>query len=483
MDKIKNWLNNKLPTGSFTRNVVTLMTGTTFAQALLILMAPILTRLYSPEDFGVFSLYTSILGILAVIACLRYELAIVLPEKDEEAANILVLSTVICIIFSFVVLVLVLLFKKHISTLLGVPQLSFWLWFMPLSLLVAGLSQAFSYWSTRREHFKFLAVRQITQSSVTAVTQISIAHMTNIGVGGLIAGQIAGQAAATGKLARQIYRDEGKKIISCVSEQEMKQMITRYKDLPLYSSWSGILNTASIMMPPLLLGYFFTPAIVGFYALGHRVLSLPMSVIGGAVAQVFFPKATEAQRIGDLEQITFDIFKQLVSIVLVPILLIAIVAPELFAIVFGPEWYVAGEYVKWLSGWIFFQFISSPISILYFVLDKQRTLLVVNTSLLVTRIFVLIMGGIVGNSLLTMKMLGISGGIIYCISCVYILHIAKVSLLKTLKHITKKLIAAIPFAIIPIVTLFIINNALVFIFAAILSGIIFMFITLNKIRK
>lgn len=184
MDKFKNWLNHKLPPGSFIRNVATLMTGTTFAQALLIIIAPILTRLYTPDDFGVFALYTSILGILSVIACLRYELAIVLPEKDEDAANLLVLCLLICSVISLMALVLVALFRDSFALLLSAPKISFWLWFLPASLFLTGTFQALNYWSTRRKQFKRLAIRQITQNSVTAVTQIASGASLNAGAGG-----------------------------------------------------------------------------------------------------------------------------------------------------------------------------------------------------------------------------------------------------------------------------------------------------------
>jgi len=104
--RLAQLIRKRLPEGSFLKNVATLMTGTVFAQALLVLLAPILTRLYDAESFGVFSLYTSIVGFLTVIACLRYERAIVLPEKDEDAANLLALSMLIC--FSMAVITIIL---------------------------------------------------------------------------------------------------------------------------------------------------------------------------------------------------------------------------------------------------------------------------------------------------------------------------------------------------------------------------------------
>ena len=139
---------------------------------MLVLLAPILTRLYDPEAFGVFSLYTSIVGFLAVIACLRYENAIVLPEKDEDAANLLALSMLICFSMAVITIIIVAVCGQDIAELLGSPGLAFWLWFLPLSVIGAGGFLAFNYWSTRRKQFKRLAFRQMTYSSVMLFTQI-----------------------------------------------------------------------------------------------------------------------------------------------------------------------------------------------------------------------------------------------------------------------------------------------------------------------
>ncbi|MBC7074993.1 MAG: oligosaccharide flippase family protein [Syntrophomonadaceae bacterium] len=449
MKRLIEFIQNKLPPGSFARNVVTLMTGTTFAQALMILVAPILTRLYSPGDFGVFALYTSILGILAVIACLRYELAIVLPKKDEDAANLLVLSIIINIGMSLLILILVALFRYPLANLLGAPELAPWLWFMPLSLLAAGMFQAFNYWSTRRKQFKRLAARQITQSTVMAGTQMGFGLVPYLGPGGLIAGNIIGQSVATGRLAGQILKEEGQPVLSSINRANIRQVISRYKDFPMYSTWLSLLNSSSALLPPLLLGYFFNPNVVGFFTLGHRVLSLPMNILGTSIAQAFFPRATEAQRHGNLDIITFEMFKRLLNLIVVPLLLFALIAPQLFAVIFGEQWAESGVYAQWICVWIIFQFISSPISTIIDVLEKQKIGLIYNTLLFWGRIVAVVVGGTLKDPLLAIILLGIVGTIMYFIYSILLLYLAKVNFKRVFRLIMKTALNSVMFLIAP----------------------------------
>src|SRR5450759_1161965 len=124
------------PSGSFTANVLTLMTGTTIAQAILITIAPILTRIYKPEDFGIFALYMAIVSMIAIIATGRYELAIMLPENDDDAINIVCLSVCIVFFISFMTLIVIWLFNAQITKLMGSDKLSIWIYLIPISVLL-----------------------------------------------------------------------------------------------------------------------------------------------------------------------------------------------------------------------------------------------------------------------------------------------------------------------------------------------------------
>lgn len=425
-------LKSRFPHKSFARNVLTLMSGTVFAQALMILVAPVLTRLYSPEEFGLFALYFSLLSILGVFSCGRYELAIVLPKKEEEAANIFVLSLIICLFTSLITFPPFLFFRSHIAVILKNPTLSPWLFILPFQLFVQGVFLSFNYWGSRQKQFGRLATRQITQSSGTALSQIGLGFLLKGQGSGLILGALTGQTFATARLAWQTLKDDGSLIRTSFSLKAQRELLFRYRDFPLFSTWTGFMNTLSTMLPALLLGYYFSPAIVGFYSLGHRVLSLPMTLIGGALAQAFYPHAAEAFHSGRLPETTQKAFTFLMELGLLPFALLSLLAPDAFKLIFGSQWETAGIYVRWLSLWIFLVFVSSPLSSIYMVLGRQRLGFFVNLVMLASRVLVLVLGGMNGSSLLTVKLFGATGLLLWIGNCLLILRLAGVSFSKTL---------------------------------------------------
>jgi O-antigen/teichoic acid export membrane protein len=481
MNNIKNILTRRLPEGSFLRNVATLMTGTVLAQALTVLTSPILTRIYSPGDYGILSLFISIMAMLAIIACWRYELAIVLPEKDDDAVNLLVLSILISLGMGILTLIIVAIFHQQIADLLNAPELSIWLWFLPLSLLLAGLFQAFNYWSTRRKQFGRLAVRQVTQSTVSVATQIT-AGLIKPAAGGLIGGSVLGQLAATSQLGWQIFREDGRLILDKCKHFNMKEQAVKYKNFPIYSSWSALLNSLSAMLPSLMLGYFFSTAVVGYYALGQKILSLPMGIVGNSIAQVFFPRAADARREGNLDKLAMNTFNKLLNLGLVPILLISLVAPDLFYFVFGSNWLIAGDYVRWLSPWFLFVFIASPISTLYDVLGRQRDGLIFNTLLLISRIVVLWIGGRTGNDQFTIALFGITGTVFWIFNCFWLLWIAGNKLLPAFKELLTAIFRTLPYIVLPLICVILGLNAAIQISTAILSGMVFSYRLIPRLQ-
>jgi O-antigen/teichoic acid export membrane protein len=151
------------------------------------------------------------------------------------------------------------------------------------------------------------------------------------------------------------------------------------------------------MLPPILFASFFGAAAAGLYSLANRVLQLPMSLIGGAIGQVFFAEAAEANRRGEIGQLVAGLHSKLAHIGMAPALLLILIGPDLFAIVFGEQWRVAGEFARWMAPWIYLVFVSSPLSTLFAVMEKQVQGLVFQLVLLVSRLGAIIAGAAIGG--------------------------------------------------------------------------------------
>lgn len=483
MSKFKSFYLKIFPTGSFLKNVATLMTGTVFSQLIIILVAPILSRLYTPNELGVFTLYTSILGVVGIFESWRYSLAVPLPEHDEEAINIVILCFMISMFMTVISLLLIAVFGRDLALLLKSNDLSKWLWFLPLSLLAAGVFSTLSYWCARKKQFKIMAVRQITQNSVTAGMQLSLKPLhPAINSGGLIVGYLVGQVFATVRMAYQVLKKESVFIKKAFDFNIILKMMKRYKDFPLYNMPGALLNTGAYMAPAIVLGIFYGPQVVGWFGLGNRVLAMPSNVIGTAVGNAFLPRAVEAARDGNLTEITQKIYKSLVRISFVPMFLLMIVAPELFSFVFGAAWYEAGLYVRYTGIWLLIRFVYAPISLLYNVLEKQKAYMSISGIQTILFLSVIILGGLNFSANVTIAMLGVTGFIFYFGSSSYILHFAGIKLINIIKWLGWELLYVLPYASVPIIVRLFSGDSLLYLSSAIFAGIVFLFIEMRRFR-
>ncbi len=407
---------------TFSGDVLKLTTGTAIAQVIAVLSAPLLTRLYAPEAFGVLALFISITGILGVIACMRYELSIVLPECDREAANLLGVSLGFAAIISVLTVLIIWLGRDFLVRWLNAPGLSSYLWLVPAAVFIHGVFLALNYWNSRTKHFGRLSIARVTASLATTTAKLGAGYAGYATGGTMIGASVGGQAIATTVLGGQTWRNDRKLLLRSMRWQAMCTGMSRHKKFPLFSTWSALMNTVSVQLPLLLLATFFSSTVVGFYALGHRLLSMPMSLIGSAIAQAFFPRAAAAKIDGTLPQVIRNTVTRLMALGLFPILLISIAGKDIFFVVFGSRWAEAGVYAQILAPWILFVFLGSPISTRFSVLVKQGESLVFNAILLVTRIASLVAGGLTGSILLALMLYAGTGTIMWIGLCLYLLN-------------------------------------------------------------
>ncbi len=400
-----------LPQGSAIRHVSTLVSGATLGQLAVLLASPILTRLYTPEEFGILAIYASLLSIIGVVAGLRYELAIPLARTNGSAANILAL-TVLCVISTTTLaLIFIALFDEQIPVWINTPAIAPYLWLLPLGILLAGLYQTFNYWAIRHHSFNRIARTKIQQGVGGALAQVGMGF-AHLGPFGLIVGQIIGQSAGLVELIRGAYRQD-LSLMPRIRWRRIRQRARRYQRFPKYTTWAALANSGSTMLPPVMFAAMFSLEIAGIYMLAHRTLQVPLSLIGSSIGQVFHIKAAEAWRNGTLDQLMLKSFKGLLRISLIPLVVIAYFAPDLFALVFGESWRQAGTYVQWMVPWIIIQFIVSPTSIIVSVTENQFGGLISQILFLVVRLFSIVIGANVGGSDGAVFYYSMSGVIVY----------------------------------------------------------------------
>lgn len=363
-------INRLRPRGEFARNVVTLMTGTTMAQAIPVSISPILTRLYGPEDFGVLALFISITAIFGVVANARYELAIMLPDSDEEAFNIAVLGLLVALVLSLVLLLLAVLLNEQICVWLGNKAIGPWLYFVPITVFFLGLFNALNYYNNRLKNYKDIAQANILKSVVLASVQL-IAGLFKVGAGGLVVGQVVSSVFANAKLLRNtLAQVDWRKRISWRS---LKALGYRYRDFPKFSLPAGLANVLAQNLTNILISLFYSVSTLGFYSLVQRVLGMPSALVGAAISQVFFRQAMAEKRETGAAVRTFNsTLKYLVLISLPMFIVIFFVIEDVFALVFGEQWRVAGYYAKILIPFFAVRFIVSAVTTINSVFEKQK---------------------------------------------------------------------------------------------------------------
>jgi O-antigen/teichoic acid export membrane protein len=353
----------------FTNNFLILFRGTLIAQLIPLLLTPILTRIYTPADFGVFELFLSISLILGAVANGRYELALVLPDKKEDAWNLLGLGFIVSFCFSVLLFILAGLFADQIAGWLSNADIKFWLYFVPLAVLLQGWFGLLRYYKTRKKDFKNISAANISRASSRTGFQLLLGIIVN-SPAGLIIGQITGFFAGIVMLLRKV---DINRFFRHLNKQNIIQQGKRYKRFPLFTMPSTLANSASVNLTGILISAMYSIASVGFYSLANRVLGMPGTLIGKSLSNVYYKEAVDHRKKHGHAKIVFkSTLKKLLLIAFPLFLLIFLFAEDIFALVFGEEWRVAGKYARILIPLFFIRLIVAPVSVTLSVFERQH---------------------------------------------------------------------------------------------------------------
>jgi len=392
------------------RGTLTLAGCTALGAGLLIAAAPVLTRLFTPENFGMVAVYVSIVSIAVPVGCLRYDLAILLPENDDDAANLLVLSFLILLPVCGLLALLAWFWSKEIAVWLNTERLAPYLWLAPIGILGGGAYQALSSWALRKEEYGKIARTRLGQNAGMAVTQIGLGVFLSGNPAGLLIGDLVSRFGGVWLLFRHAWPWlKARKL----SFRMMRASAKRYAKFPLYSAPASLLTAISTQIPTILLSRYFGPSIAGWYALTYRVLRTPTAFLGQAAAQSLFANAARLSRDRErLQQLTERATIVLIAVGLPVFALVIQEGGELFSRAFGPGWREAGVYAQILSPWLFVSFVSNPLSNLLTVREWQGTTLLYSALECVTAVVGLMIGIAYHSDLIALAALG--GG-----SCIF----------------------------------------------------------------
>lgn len=434
---------------SFGGDVLKLATGTAASQLIGILAAPLIAHLFAPSAFGTLAIFASAAGIISVISCFRYEVAIYLPERDEEASKLVILCLYFVIATTLVTSLLTFLLGGEGLRMVHASELSGYLWLLPLNVFITGVWTILNCWNQRKLRFGRITAMQVVMRIAMTASQIALGFAGFVSGVALIATTTFGAFATCALLAGQTLHDDWRLFAGSLSWKAASYPWRRYNQFPRFGLAATVLNSTSFNLPSILLSGFFSTAVAGFYSFGFRVLRVPGILIGTNVNRAFFPRAAEAKQRGSLGPSVEQALQYLITLSLLPCFLLTLTGGDLFRLFFGARWHEAGIYSQILSVWLFFWFISSPLNTVFVVLEEQRLELRFQIANIVTRFLALLTGGLLGNARLAIALFALCGIGVYGAYCLAVIRKSGASM-EAVQHVALSRVALL----IPVVIIF-----------------------------
>jgi O-antigen/teichoic acid export membrane protein len=370
-------INGMLARRPFLKNVSVMLGGAAAGQLVSVLLSPVLTRIYSPQQFGVLSVYSAILTILVVIASLRYELTLPLAATDEDAINLAAVCG--CVLIATTAAIAIAAY--------GFPEETLkWLWPTPLNsihvasyrglfilgFLCLGAYYIALYLATRQSAFHAIARTRLYQGVTGPLAQIAFG-LAGVGAPGLLIGSILGQSTGTFGLFAKVLRSR-RELWHAISWRRMTALAHRFRRFPLIASWAALIDAVGgNQLLYLLVTVQYSARIAGFLFLAERIVARPLSLIGTSILQVFVGEAGKIAAIDParLKARFYQVTTRQAGLALAWIMVANLASAALFPTLFGPDWGDAVIYLQAMSLGYLAQAIVLPVFHTLQILEKQ----------------------------------------------------------------------------------------------------------------
>ena len=344
----------------FISDVAVLSTGTVLAQAVTFLAAPILTRLYSPEAFGLFAVFAALAGSLVPAATGRYEVAMIVPKDAGLAGELFGVALWFCGAFSILFFTAIWILQPYLLAWLDAAVLGKWIMLAPGLLMVMGLLNLAEFWANRHGRFRLIARTKIIQT-VTTVGLNIVFGLAGIEFFGLLIGGILGPAI--GFVYVLSKQSELTKQLNLSWNRRKSVAARKYIDYPIYNASTGLLNGLMTSMPVFFMIHFFPAAVVGYFALVVRVLYAPAAIVSDAVSRIHLRRVVDLANDGLPDSAAHtEVVRVVVCASMIPAALFIVWGPQLFQLIFGERWEEAGQIARIIAFAVSVRFVASTLS-------------------------------------------------------------------------------------------------------------------------
>lgn len=362
-----------LPKSRVARSIITLASGTAVAQIITICSMPIVTRLYTPAQFGVISLFLAFFGFWAATLSLRYEYALLIAKDDAESHVVHRLAIMLVAVMSL--LGLPLLLGLHVTGVLGFGLLPNWAPFVAVPILFGyGIFMVYRSWALRAGIIKQITKASIARSAANSSTRIIFGFFGG-GIPGLFAAEFAGAWGAMLKLTRSSRAYFLSSRPRTISTQDLVVVARKFMRFAVFETPSVWIDQLAVILPVTIVASLHGAAAAGWYGLARSVAGIPNAQLGSAVADVFHREAAAAVVVNDFVRVRHLFYKmadRLAFIGLLPFVGVLVLSPWLTPVIFGEQWYMTGWTIAALAPWLYFAFIASPLSRILAVLQAQQ---------------------------------------------------------------------------------------------------------------
>ncbi len=391
------------------KNSAKLLTANIVAQAIGLIVYPILTRLYAPDDFGLLNLFLSIGGILTLFATAEYHYAIVLPKEETKATacfqvgfGILCIVTLICALTTP--------FSESISALFKAPDLSKWYFLLPIFVFLMGFWNLLNYWFIRQKNFNRISGFQLSQNTLNALSKIGLGYAGFLRGGMIISVVIAPFIA----IIISIFGSFKKlKPLLKIDKKTCKEVAKEYANFPKFSLPRALINQVSSNLPILLLTPFFGLTEIGFFGMALTLAFTPISTISRSLYQVFYQRTAEqVQNRQSIKRFFTKFLRNTLLLIMPTFALLYFILPWLTEFLLGAGWEITGEYIRIMLPWFALVLICGIISFVPDIFGQQKKSAIIEIVYLSLRIVALTIGILTNNFVIALIAYSIVGTLV-----------------------------------------------------------------------